>query len=60
MSNLVATPSRLSFAPVKNAQGKIVNERKIRTFLWDNPEMRRAFREAKDKEMQRKNERTQR
>ena len=58
MSDMVATPSRLTLAPIKTPEGKTTNERRIRTFLWDNPELRRAFREAKDREVSRKNEKT--
>jgi hypothetical protein len=44
------TPSKKTFREIGTHQGKVQVEPQIRTFLWDNPEVRRAFKEAKDKE----------
>lgn len=47
MKGLV-TPGRLVRSEGVPGGRKVVNE--VRTFLWDNPEIRRAFREASERE----------
>lgn len=52
---LTKTKSKLVFTKEKGANSyKIYNVGLVRTFLWDNPELRKAYREAREKENQKK------
>ena len=48
---MVPVVPRGSWQEVKEVSGKTHFEKSIRSFLWDNPELRRAFREAQKKEL---------
>lgn len=57
---MVNTPARMVNTPARQAVvekvlpgGKVVKDRELRVFLWDNPELRRAFREASLREQAR-------
>lgn len=43
------TKSRRVYAEVKTRTGKTQKEGRIRTFLWDNPELRKAYSAASRK-----------
>lgn len=50
--SLIATPSKTikkQVKVIKNGTERLVTESQIRTFLWDNPELRKAFRKAQGK-----------